>query len=42
MIYARGESIIRVVHEDLQLIDTILLTEHELQRPDLMLCMVRH
>jgi ATHILA ORF-1 family len=42
MIYARDESIIRVTHEDLQLIDTILLPDHELQQPDLMQCMVRH
>jgi ATHILA ORF-1 family len=41
-IYARGESIIRVTHEDLQLIDTMLLLYHELQRLDLMLCMVYH
>jgi ATHILA ORF-1 family len=30
MIYARGESIIRVTHEDLQLIDTMLLPDHVL------------
>jgi ATHILA ORF-1 family len=41
-IYARGESIIRVTHEDLQLIDTMIMSDHELQRPDLILCMVRH
>jgi ATHILA ORF-1 family len=41
-IYTRGESIIRVTHEDLQLIDTILIPDHELQRSDLILCMVCH
>jgi ATHILA ORF-1 family len=39
-IYARDESIIRVIHEDLQMIDIILLSDYELQRPDLMLCML--
>jgi tetrahydromethanopterin S-methyltransferase subunit G len=34
-IYARGESIIRVTHKDLQLIDTMFMPDHELQRPDL-------
>jgi hypothetical protein len=41
-IYYRGESFIRVTHKDLQMIDTILFPDYELQWPDLILCIVRH
>ena len=41
-IFARGETVARANEEDLQLLDHMLRPEAELEKPDLMLFMVRH